>query len=69
MTQRQHPLPQVGERVRMAGVMADDPAPMAVGDTGTVTAVHADVGQIHVEWDNGRSLILLTHDPFEVVNP
>lgn len=55
--------------MRIVGVMANDPAPMAVGDVGTVTAVHADVGQIHVDWDNGRSLILLTHDPFEVIDP
>lgn len=61
-------MPSPGDRVRMTGVMPDDPAPLAVGDTGTVTAVHEQVGQILVDWDNGRALILLTTDPFEIVD-
>lgn len=47
--------------------MLGDPDPIAVGTTGTVTAVHADVGQILVDWDAPRSLILLTDDPFEIL--
>jgi hypothetical protein len=63
---------KVGDRVRMTGVMRDDPAPMEVGAEGTVTLVtegvgYAGGGQIIVEWDNGRGLILLPSDPFIVI--
>ncbi|WP_157228902.1 hypothetical protein [Nocardia brevicatena] len=35
---------------------------------GTVTHLGAPrLGQIHVDWDNGRSLILLDSDPFEIL--
>jgi hypothetical protein len=60
---------KVGDRVRMTGVMEDDPAPMEVGAEGTVRDVY-DAGtfsQIDVEWDNGRSLMLLPTDPFTVI--
>lgn len=62
-------VPSPGDRVRMVGVMADDPAPMEVGATGTVTTVFQSGGfpQIVVAWDNGRSLMLLPHDPFVVI--
>jgi hypothetical protein len=66
-----------GDRVRMTGIMPDDPAPMEVGAEGTVEEVtesvwlrgYAGGGQIMVKWDNGRSLILLPTDPFIVLPP
>jgi hypothetical protein len=62
---------KAGDRVRMAGVMRDDPCPMEIGATGTVREVFPKFynmpAQIDVEWDNGRSLMLLEHDPFEVL--
>jgi hypothetical protein len=58
-----------GDRVRMVGVMRDDPAPMEVGAEGTVTDVNraVDVKQYVVAWDNGRRLMLLHHDPFIIL--
>lgn len=61
------PLPVPGDRVRITGIMPEDPDPMPVGSYGTVTEVHEDVGQIHVDWDCGRRLILLTTDPFRIL--
>lgn len=55
----------VGTRVEVVGVMRDDPAPMEVGAKGTVTGGNGS--QIWVAWDNGRSLILLTTDPYRVI--
>ena len=60
-------LPKPGDRVKMVGVMRDDPAPIPVGEEGTVEAVSPTVGQITVTWDSGRSLLLLTEDPFVVI--
>lgn len=65
---------RVGDRVRMVGMMPNDPCPMDVGAEGTVTLI-GDVlpsawggsRQIFVDWDNGRSLILLDTDPFIVI--
>jgi hypothetical protein len=62
----------VGDRVRMTGVMPNDPDPLPVGLEGTVTGTYPAVNQIHVKWDEddrgrSRSLILLYDDPFEVV--
>ena len=59
--------PQPGDRIRMVGTMINDPAPIPVGEEGTVREVHPGVGQIYVEWDSGRSLILLTIDPFTII--
>lgn len=63
---------QKGDRIKMTGVMPNDPDPVPVGTEGTVTGVSHDVGQIYVDWDedadgNARSLILLTSDPFRVL--
>lgn len=55
----------VGDRVRMAGVMPNDPDPIAVGDEGTVDWVTRY--QYGVKWDSGRTLMLLPDDPFEVL--
>lgn len=59
-----------GDRVKITGVMPNDPDPLPIGSTGTVTEVRAEVGQIYVDWDPevGRSLILLTVDPFEIIS-
>lgn len=63
---------KVGDRVRMTGVMRDDPAPIEVGTEGTVNHVN-EVGGPHgfiqygVTWDNGRTLMLLEDDPFVVL--
>lgn len=61
------PAPRAGDRVQVTGLMSDDPAPLPVGTTGTVTEVRADVGQILVDWDVDRTLILLTTDPFRII--
>lgn len=45
------------------------PAPLDLGATGTVTGFGARyAGQIFVDWDNGRALILLDSDPFEILS-
>ncbi len=61
------PCPQpVGTRVRVTGTMPNDPDPMPIGSTGTVTGGNG--GQIWVRWDDSqRSLILLPDDPYEVI--
>ena len=53
-----------GTRIRLIR-MADDIAP---GTTGTV-AIIDDAGNIHMKWDNGRSLALIEGaDEFEVIS-
>ncbi len=60
--------PRVGDRVRITGLMPDDPAPLEIGTIGTVTRIPSSCpGQIFVDCDNGRSLILLESDPFEIL--
>lgn len=67
-------LPGKGARVKVTGTPHPDPysgfvdpCPMEVGATGIVrTAANPRTRQIDVVWDNGRSLFLLTTDPFEV---
>ena len=62
--------PQVGDRVRVIGVM-DDPDPLPVGLEGTVTYVtpaSSSFQQYQVDWDESRrSLMLLPHDPFQII--
>lgn len=60
-------LPAVGSRVRVTGILPDDPAPLEIGDEGEVTMV-TERGQIVVAWDSGLGLMLLPGDPFEVVS-
>ncbi|WP_280311211.1 DUF4314 domain-containing protein [Nocardia abscessus] len=61
--------PAVGDRVRITGIMPDDPSPLEIGATGTVTGVrYQAISQIDVKWDNGRNLILLPNDPFEIIS-
>jgi hypothetical protein len=47
--------------------MPNDPCPQDVGALGTVTGGNA--GQMHVKWDNGRTLMLIPgQDRWEVVS-
>lgn len=47
----------VGSRIRMMHM--DDPySPIPAGMTGTVRCID-DAGQIHMSWDNGRSLAII----------
>ncbi|WP_280507842.1 DUF4314 domain-containing protein [Nocardia flavorosea] len=60
--------PRVGDRVRVTGLLPGDPDPLDLGTTGTVTGIGAQgAGQIFVDWDNGRALILLATDPFDIL--
>lgn len=62
--------PAIGDRVKMIGIM-DDPSPLALGDEGLVTRVkfYDDPvsAQISVDWESGRTLMLLESDPFVIL--
>jgi hypothetical protein len=50
-----------------------DPTDLRPGDEGRVTEIGQRIAadyprQIHMEWDNGSSLMLLETDPFVVVS-
>lgn len=47
---------RVGQRIRLTW-MGSDPDPVPVGSEGTVTGGNG--AQVYVDWDNGRSLILI----------
>lgn len=61
-------LPKVGDRIKVTGLMANDPDPVPDGTTGTVACVLESSGQIIVKWDIARSLILLETDPYMVIS-
>lgn len=46
-----------GKRITLIR-MGDDPNPIKAGEMGTIQGVDG-IGQIHVNWDNGRSLALI----------
>lgn len=56
-----------GTRIQITGAMPDEPDPLEIGARGTVTRVSEGTGQIFIDWDNGRRLILLDTDPFDIV--
>lgn len=59
---------RVGDRVRITGTMPDDPDPLPIGAVGTVLRVLHSAQQADVDWDNGRTLLLLLDvDPYEVI--
>lgn len=66
-------VPRAGDRIRLVS-MDDDPDPILIGQTGTVVDVarhgagKSAWSQIDVDWDNGRSLMLVSPpDTFEIV--
>lgn len=56
-----------GTRIKLINM--DDPwHPVEPGTEGTVQFVD-DIGQIHMKWDNGRTLALVPgQDEFEIIN-
>ena len=56
----------IGRRVRVTGVLPDEPNPLKVGEEGTIAHVD-DAGTLHVKWDSGRTLGLLLGDPWEML--
>lgn len=55
-----------GTRVELIQ-MGNDPYPIPAGTKGTVVYVN-DMGQIDIEWDNGRTLSLIPgEDDFKVI--
>ena len=65
---------RVGDRVRLTAPVSDDypPPGLPAGLEGTVDWVGSFTdqltSQVGVRWDNGRKLILLPGDRFEVVS-
>lgn len=55
-----------GTRIEITGRMPDEPDPVPIGSTGTVTGGNG--GQLFVDWDDGRRLIVLVdRDPYRVI--
>ena len=54
-----------GTRVKLYNMVGEDQMPY--GLEGTVFHVD-DIGQIHVNWDNGSSLALQDHDSFSIIS-
>lgn len=70
-TPHMKPPVSVGDRVRVTGILPDDPDPLTVGLEGIVDYVgqwqSRYTRQIGVRWDDGRTLMLLDGDPYIVV--
>lgn len=59
-----HTTEYVGKRIRCIHMY--DPQPIEPNTLGTIFHVD-DIGQIHVKWDNGRSLAIIPEeDDFEI---
>lgn len=57
----------LGKRIEMI-LMPNDPCPIEPGDKGVVDHVDA-LGQLHVQWESGRTLAVVTgHDQFRVIS-
>lgn len=55
-----------GTRIEML-CMGSDPHPIEPGTRGTVVHVD-DIGQIHMKWDNGRTLAIVpSEDAFKII--
>jgi hypothetical protein len=55
-----------GKRIKLIH-MADDPDPIEPGTEGTVVFVD-DIGQLHVDWDNGRTLAVVPEvDEYQII--
>lgn len=73
------PRPSVGDRVRVVGILPDDPDPLPIGLEGTVTSVTPlewKFQQYGVSWESysddlgrrhNRTLSLLVDDPFIIL--
>jgi hypothetical protein len=61
---------KTGDRIKLIQ-MDNDPRPVPVGTTGTVTNINKvgkDFTQVSVDWDNGSRLMLcLPEDKFEIL--
>jgi len=66
-----NPVVMPGYRIRLLD-MPDDPNPLETGSLGIVQSIVPLAGncfQIHVEWDNGRTLSLISPvDRFELLD-
>lgn len=62
-----YPCPhEPGTRIRLLR-MSNDPDPVPPGSTGTVTGGNGS--QLWVDWDNGRTLMVLVgEDHYDVIN-
>jgi len=54
-----------GTRIRLYKMVGEDQMPY--GLEGDVTFVD-DIGQIHMNWDNGSTLALQDHDSFSIIS-
>jgi len=55
-----------GKRIRMVS-MNDDPYPIEPNTMGTIKSVDG-IGQIQVQWDNGRTLAVIPNvDKYEII--
>lgn len=57
-----------GMRIRTTAPLPEEKASPPIGSTATVVAVRPEIGQVLVDWDHRCSLILLTSDPFAIID-